>query len=197
MKKKAKAAPPPKIKKGASMDGSQPTVDQLRDKLRSIEEDHTRQAAETERLRQKGEQLLHQLEAARETISNLRGQLHSGSTTDELDLEPVLEEDDLLDADDPTYDFDSVGEDLHLLESRRRELDQARLEQELEQEGQTFWNICPKCGEGLEEFEFGGIKADRCETCGATLFERSEIELLLSVRPAGEILNRLQMLART
>jgi hypothetical protein len=188
----------PAKKTAKSGAGEPAAVEALKGKLRTAVEDRDRQAAESERLRQKGEQLLHQLEAARETISNLRGQLHSGAPADELDLEPEIEDDELLGDEDPaTYDFDSVGDDLNLLESRRRELDQARLEQELEQEGQSYWNICSKCGERLEEFEFGGIKADRCESCGVTLFERSEMELLLSVRPVNEIMNRLQMLART
>ncbi len=63
---------------------------------------------------------------------------------------------------------------------RRRELDRARADRELELGDEGFWMTCPKCGEYLTEHEFDSIKVERCESCGVVTIDKGEIELLLA-----------------
>ncbi|HUP65732.1 MAG TPA: zf-TFIIB domain-containing protein [Thermoanaerobaculia bacterium] len=48
---------------------------------------------------------------------------------------------------------------------------------------------CPKCGLDLHEFDFKGLKLDRCSGCGGTWFDDGEMEQLLN---RGEMFDRLK-----
>ena len=48
---------------------------------------------------------------------------------------------------------------------------------------------CPKCGMDLHEFDFKGVKLDRCSGCGGTWFDQGEMEQLLN---RGEMFDRLK-----
>ena len=63
---------------------------------------------------------------------------------------------------------------------KRRELDRERADRELELGDESFWMVCPRCGEDLSEHEFDNIKVERCESCGAVAIDKNEIELLVS-----------------
>jgi hypothetical protein len=188
--KKARAATK-KAKATRRATTSSPTAQEARatQRLRELEQRLGERERECQRLRAKADELLHQLERAQATITQLRTRLEGPDQELDLDLDEDL-----------AYDEDTHGgaglvegrTSMSYLESRRRELDRIRLEQERDFEDQPFWNICPHCGEPLEESEFGGIKADRCEACGGIYFDRGELELLLSLKPATEVLARLQ-----
>jgi hypothetical protein len=73
---------------------------------------------------------------------------------------------------------DFLGPDRAITE-RRRQLDRERAAHEVELGDETFWMVCPRCGEHLAEHEFDGVKVERCETCGTLSIEKGEIELLM------------------
>jgi uncharacterized protein len=83
--------------------------------------------------------------------------------------------------------FDRIDE----LRARRVELDRERADRELEQSDQSFWMICPKCGDLMEEQEAENIKLERCETCGGLYLDRGEADLLISLTAEKEGLRRL------
>lgn len=103
-------------------------------------------------------------EAAYEEVAPSADQL--GSENDGDDYETYDEEADFLDS------------DAAILE-RRRQLDRERGERELELGEESFWMVCPRCGEHLTEHEFDSIKVERCEACSALCVARGEIDLLL------------------
>jgi hypothetical protein len=74
------------------------------------------------------------------------------------------------------------------LRHRRGELDRERAERETELGDESYWWVCPKCGDHLSEHEFDNIKAERCESCGAVSLDRGEIELLLEFSEEDRIL---------
>jgi len=86
------------------------------------------------------------------------------------------EEDEAFEDYDEEPDFLESGPGMHL---RRQELDRERADRELELGDESFWWICPKCGEHLSEHEFDNLKVERCESCGALCVDRGEIDLLL------------------
>jgi uncharacterized protein len=49
---------------------------------------------------------------------------------------------------------------------------------------------CPKCGMDLQEFDFRGLKLDRCGSCGGVWFDEGEMEQLLS--QGNEMFDRLK-----
>jgi hypothetical protein len=52
------------------------------------------------------------------------------------------------------------------------------------------WMKCPKCGMDLSEFDFHGVKLDRCLHCNGTFFDHGEIEALLE-RHEPDLLSRV------
>jgi len=59
-----------------------------------------------------------------------------------------------------------------LAEQHRREMEEA----ERDRLKEMHWMRCPKCGMGLEEIEFRGIKIDKCFTCGGMYFDEGEFD---------------------
>ena len=49
---------------------------------------------------------------------------------------------------------------------------------------------CPKCGMDLQEFDFRGLKLDRCGNCGGVWFDEGEMDHLL--KPGNEMFDRLK-----
>ena len=73
-----------------------------------------------------------------------------------------------------------------LLDRKRAELDAQHREQEKLHRKEQHWMHCPKCGHEMTEEELGGIKVDRCGTCGGVYFDAGELDLLLEAQePAG------------
>ena len=75
--------------------------------------------------------------------------------------------------------------------ARRNELDRERNDRELEQADQSFWMICPKCGDLLEESEGENVKLERCENCGGLYLDRGEVDLILSLCVGPDAYRRL------
>jgi hypothetical protein len=69
--------------------------------------------------------------------------------------------------------------------AKRKELDEARRKQLADEARQTHFMKCPKCGHGLAETEFHGIKVDLCGGCGGMWFDKGEFEILFATRPKG------------
>ncbi|MBD3235602.1 MAG: hypothetical protein GF330_02730 [Candidatus Eisenbacteria bacterium] len=111
----------------------------------------------------------------RRDLSNTEDHLTTISDPD-LDEEEEEEEEDGYQAYDEEADF--LGPDRAILE-RRRQLDRERNEREIELGEESFWMICPRCGEHLTEHEFDSIKVERCEACGALCIDRGESDLLM------------------
>ncbi len=83
--------------------------------------------------------------------------------------------------------FDRMEE----LRARRIELDRERSDRELEQSEQSFWLICPKCGDLMEEQESENVKLERCDNCGGLYLDRGEVDLLLTIAIQRDGLRRL------
>ena len=49
---------------------------------------------------------------------------------------------------------------------------------------------CPKCGMHLQEFDFRGLKLDRCGSCGGVWFDEGEMDHLL--KQGNEMFDRLK-----
>lgn len=77
---------------------------------------------------------------------------------------------------DDEKDFLSPGSSLH---QRRQDLDRERADRELELGDETYWLVCPKCGEHLVEHEFDNVKVERCEGCSGLWADKGELDLLL------------------
>jgi hypothetical protein len=97
---------------------------------------------------------------------------------------PSMNEDDLEGA---AGFFDRMDE----IRARRNELDRERTDRELEQSEQSFWMICPKCGDLMEEQESENVKLERCENCGGLFLDRGEVDLLLTLSSGPEGMRRL------
>jgi hypothetical protein len=109
-------------------------------------------------------------------------------------------------AEESSFDADLTYEDYDDEESflssmsgtaqRRRELDRERADRELELGDESFWLVCPKCGEFLAEHEFDNIKVERCESCGVVTIDKGEIELLMSSEEDRAVAYRIKGLLR-
>lgn len=80
---------------------------------------------------------------------------------------------------------------------RRQELDRERLDRESESGDQTFWMICPKCGDHLEEVDAENVKIERCEGCGGIYIDAGEVEMLLRLGRGPEGLHRIRDVLET
>jgi hypothetical protein len=49
---------------------------------------------------------------------------------------------------------------------------------EREQLKQLHWMHCPKCGQGLDEMVFRGVRIDKCFACGGVYLDDGELEQL-------------------
>jgi hypothetical protein len=79
---------------------------------------------------------------------------------------------------DDEKDFLSPGSSTR---QRRAELDRERADRELELGEETYWLVCPKCGEHLVEHEFDNVKVERCEGCGGLWADKGELDLLIFI----------------
>jgi hypothetical protein len=75
---------------------------------------------------------------------------------------------------------------------RRQELDRERSDREAEYGDETFWLICPKCGDHLEEIDAEDVKLERCEGCGGTYLDSGEVAMLLAVGRGVDGLRRMR-----
>ena len=69
-------------------------------------------------------------------------------------------------------------------EIKRRKKEQeeraARMEQEEKHRlAELHYMHCPKCGMNLQEFEYRGVKLDRCSACEGIFLDAGEMEQLL------------------
>src|SRR6478736_3830138 len=69
-----------------------------------------------------------------------------------------------------------------LIESKRKELDRDRLEQERTDTKPIHWMKCPKCGDQMEELKISEIYADVCKGCQGIYFDQGELETLLEAK---------------
>lgn len=71
-------------------------------------------------------------------------------------------------------------EELERIKRMRQKLDEERRARMREQERQSHWMRCPKCGAKMEEVLFRHVMVDRCTECGYVGFDHGELDLLLS-----------------
>ena len=66
-----------------------------------------------------------------------------------------------------------------LIETRRKELDAQRAEEEKTAKHSAHWMKCPKCGSDMEEISLAHILVDKCGECEVIFFDHGELETLL------------------
>ena len=78
-----------------------------------------------------------------------------------------------------------LGEDEHFArqeaERRRKwvvERQATLLGEERERERALHFMKCPKCGAGLEELPFGGVRVDKCFSCDGLWLDKGELDLI-------------------
>ncbi len=158
---------------------------ELQEILRNLKAERDSALAEETRLEERVRQL--EAEASRRSAREPQ-QAGPGAFDPSVDLDeevaPEVEEEDFEGA---ASFFDRMEE----LRARRIELDRERSDRELEQSEQSFWMICSKCGELMEEQEAENVKLERCDNCGGLYLDRGEVELLLSIAISRDGLRRL------
>ena len=68
------------------------------------------------------------------------------------------------------------------LKERRRS---ASMEAAKDEERQSHYMKCPKCGDDLHVEEYHGVEIDRCSACNGIWFDAGEAELLTEKESAG------------
>ncbi len=66
-------------------------------------------------------------------------------------------------------------------ERKRKMAEEARVQlaaEERERARALHHMKCPKCGMGLEEIEFAGVKVDKCFACEGMWFDKGEVEAI-------------------
>ncbi len=171
--------------------------------VRQLEKKIERLESEREKAKETIEQMEAQLREREEEVRRLRQELEARpiGTREEApetpagpDLSEDFEEAGGLGEEPPFEDtefneeeaaFEEFDEESYMatdsIDARRRELDRERDERAEELGDESFWMVCPKCGEHLVEHEFDNIKIDRCESCWGVYIDKGEIDLLLSL----------------
>jgi uncharacterized protein (DUF983 family) len=67
----------------------------------------------------------------------------------------------------------------------REEYQRKLKEQERKELRELHHMHCPKCGMGLIEIDYKGVKLDKCSECGGLWFDAKEFETILSMEKAG------------
>jgi len=111
-----------------------------------------------------------------------------------VDLEE--EEEEAAAADDELEGAAGFFDRIEEMRARRIELDRERNDRELEQSDQSFWLICPKCGDLMEEQEAENVKLERCDNCGGLYLDRGEADLLMSMTTDRDGLRRIHNVLR-
>jgi len=75
-----------------------------------------------------------------------------------------------------------------LIEKRRKQLDEKRLEQKTNGSQYPYWMKCPKCGSPMKEISLSGIWADQCAACQGIYFDHGEFETLLEAKKPKQFL---------
>lgn len=83
-----------------------------------------------------------------------------------------------------------------LLDKKRKELDQARSEQQKTERKAAHWMKCPKCGAEMKEIELSGLKIDQCSDCQGVFFDFGELDLLMASKEPGTFVGRLKKLLK-
>lgn len=81
-----------------------------------------------------------------------------------------------------------------MIEKKRKELDEQRHKQRDEERRALHWMHCPKCGHKMAEFEYLGIKLDRCSECQGIYFDKGELDILLESQEQKGFLSGLKKL---
>lgn len=81
-------------------------------------------------------------------------------------------------------------QELERRQREQKELTAKMATAEKERLKELHWMRCPKDGMELAEFEFRGIKLDRCGTCGGVWFDGGEMDAMLSRE--GDFFSRLK-----
>ncbi len=175
------------------------SLSETRDRLEQITEDRDNQVAIIEAAEIEHSVVVAQLEEARERIRALE-QKQTSSPAQESPHPTQPEEDDEIDFEeheaegDPEDldDVDSIYQRLDDPRVRRQELDHERLDRESEVGDEPFWNICPKCGDRLDEVETEDLKIDRCEGCSGLFLDHGEVELILMISRGPDGIQRIR-----
>jgi uncharacterized protein len=81
-------------------------------------------------------------------------------------------------------------QEMEKLRKAQQEAAQRMAEGERERLRELHYMHCPKCGMELQEFDFRGLKLDRCGSCGGVWFDKGEMEHLL--KQGNEMFDRLK-----
>jgi hypothetical protein len=176
---------------------------EAREQIRGLIEERDNQAALLEAADVEREILQRQLEQLQEKIQRTEKEAphrrppesdEGGHGVQEIELEFVEDEEDAEEAETAGQvdEIDEIYEQMDDPRVRRQELDRERLDRESETGDESYWLVCPKCGDNLEEVETEDVKLERCETCGGIYLDRGEVEMLLSLGKGPRGLRRIR-----
>lgn len=87
-------------------------------------------------------------------------------------------------------------QEMEKLRKAQQEAAARMAESEREKLKELHYMHCPKCGMDLHEFDFRGVKLDRCASCGGVWFDQGEMETVLGEGQGGEMMERLRKFFR-
>jgi hypothetical protein len=192
-----KGTPPPPAK-NADLDRA---LEEAREQIRSLIDDRDEQVALGEAAEMEREALEGELTEARARIHVLEKELAERSPSEvvparegdegALGFEEEEEEEEPPETED-LDDVEGIYDRMDDPRVRRQELDRERIDRESEAGDESYWRVCPKCGDSLDEVESEDVKIDRCETCGGIYLDHGEIEMLLSIARGPHGLRRVR-----
>jgi hypothetical protein len=160
----------------------------MEEALRTAREDRASSLAGSTRLQERLRELERELAGARApSVEPPAEPSFTGAATEEEPDRP-----DETNPDEAEGVYDRIED----VRAQRSELDRERSDREEEFGRQSFWLICPKCGESLEEYEEENIKMERCDACGGLYLDRGEAELLHSLMGETGGLQRIRNILR-
>jgi hypothetical protein len=194
--------PPPGPKqKAVTEDGEQTrALSDAREQIRLLIDDRDEQVAIAEAAEMEREALERELAEARERIEALEKQIPEGSSSpaspggegEEASVSFDEEEEEEPSPSEDLDDVESIYERMDDPRVRRQELDRERIDRETQAGDESYWRVCPKCGDSLDEVESEDVKIDRCENCGGIYLDHGEVEMLLSIARGRHGLRRVR-----
>lgn len=169
-----------------------------RERIELLLEDRDNQVALAEAADTEREILQGQLAEALERVRSLEERIEAspapvssgaGGSADE-DLH--FEEEDEVPPPEEMDDVETLYSRMDDPRVRRGELDRERIERESESSDESWWMVCPKCGDSMDEVEGEDVKLERCESCGGIYLDRGEVEMLLSLAQGRQGLQRVR-----
>ncbi len=172
---------------------------QLRERFKLLLEDRDNQVALAEAADTEREILQGQLEEALARVRSLEARLEAApasspqSQVSRTDEEiPYGEEEEEVAPPEEMDDVETLYSRMDDSRVRRGELDRERIERESEMSDESWWMVCPKCGDSLDEVEGEDVKLERCENCGGIYLDRGEVELLVLLAEGRHGLQRIR-----